>query len=860
MVAPRLATVVFLDEDSTKGELYTAAVFREKLISEEIKHHERGIYTYVNNENKPFRLKCTDCLEDGCKEPNIKKLTETFDYSEMRYKWAGFFTHKSVDSENHSTSCECPSFHSGGSTQRQIRRLLQTKIYVSSQNVDSYTNPLIMEIIKPIHIETYQFGGLLNHLRNYMGDISKEIYSYDDDNDTGDVLWRGIILQPVIEQFEIRLDYSNRLYMNRYDFTELNYLFWYKQAGSNSTNRLLPLPIKNDLLNKHLVLNLANIPEITFYRSVEKGGLKSIDAPLRYGKIVRGNKSDLIEWFKEEAENLNKTWEIKGDDIRVVLLDNNNRSKFIYLHNQSDKSQDLYFKAIEYGSADESHKELREKYGGRPTEYVGLSEGNQQFTLTMASNSTKLIKTKYEGNSTIQVKSGNSIILQEKLFDIKASKYTDIILKTERDVTSKEFQNLIRNFHPNYLALPNEDESSVIIGDKEWADFDRFMFTESLQSKLQSEVAPQGIGSRNTRMLKLMNALENPITESNPLSETPTVNRFDKLMETKYIGQQVVEQDDSLDTSYKHRLVPNQKGWFGPDDSEWRLLLDHRSWSHLKADCPRLSEEHFKFLPSGHRLIHRLGLQHYDMKELTEIESISGINDSPVYFLFQLFSDEGKNEQFANYDRLSRFVEQPNATEYVFANPFDGNNNSQVFSKQWKTDTLRYPWSLNREPYCIIQQEDGSEQILTLHRFISSSDDENIPSNQQLCLILRQTDVKPRVIKIYQTGMALRPQNIDPDTWDSFTTSMRYFASAKFMRDVIRAFTKITRHLGSKSANGVSNLFIDEYSDIVDFNIRKFNERHDDSLVNLIEQVDDGLSDYFVEYMEEKMWLSDTIR
>ena len=80
------------------------------------------------------------------------------------------------------------------------------------------------------------------------------------------------------------------------------------------------------------------------------------------------------------------------------------------------------------------------------------------------------------------------------------------------------------------------------------------------------------------------------------------------------------------------------------------------------------------------------------------------------------------------------------------------------------------------------------------------------------------------------------------------------------MRDVIRAFTKITRHLGSKSANGVSNLFIDEYSDIVDFNIRKFNERHYDSLVNLIEQVDDGLSDYFVEYMEEKMWLSDTIR
>ena len=40
----------------------------------------------------------------------------------------------------------------------------------------------------------------------------------------------------------------------------------------------------------------------------------------------------------------------------------------------------------------------------------------------------------------------------------------------------------------------------------------------------------------------------------------------------------------------------------------------------------------------------------------------------------------------------------------------------------------------SNEPYCIIQ-EDGSEQILTLHRFISSSDDENIPSNQQLCLI-----------------------------------------------------------------------------------------------------------------------------
>jgi hypothetical protein len=866
MVAPRLATVVFLD-DNSHGDEMAADEFRDKLRSGEIIHFkdEGGIYAYKTNQNNPFKLNCTDCLANGCRMPGIQKLEQYFSYhvSPPVQLWSGFYKHmpglkiagNHVDGE---VTCACPLDHSSGSSTRKVRRLLQTNIYINGQNVGEYVNPLIMEIINPMHIETYQLKSLLTHIRSYMSGVSKELFSNIDES--GDVLWRGIILQPTIQQFQIKLDIINRLYLNRYDFTDLNHLFWYKQAGSNSTNRLLPLPIKNDLLNNHFTLNLANIPEIAFYRSVKSGGMKNIDAPLRYKRIDRGNKDDLIEWFRKEAQSKNKTWEIKGDDIRVVLLDNDKDTKFVYLHNQSDKSQYIHFKAIEHGSAGEFRRDLREQYGGRPTEYVGLSQGNQQFEVVMTSNSTKLIKIKYKGNSVMQVKSGNSVILQEKLFDKKTSEYNKIQLEMDNDITTKEFQNLIRNFHPNYLALPNEDESSVIIGDKEWADFDRFMFTESLQSKLQSEVAPQGIGSRNTRMLKLMNALENPITESNPLSETPTVNRFDKLMETKYIGQQVVEQDDSLDTSYKHRLVPNQKGWFGPDDSEWRLLLDHRSWSHLKADCPRLSEEHFKFLPSGHRLIHRLGLQHYDMKELTEIESISRLNDSPVDFLFQLFSDEGKKEQIKIYDRLSRFVEQPNATEYVFANPFDGNNNSQVFSKHWKSDTLRKPWSPNREPYCITQGVNESEQILTLHRFVSSSDDENIPATQQLCLVMRKEGHKPRAIVVYRTGIPSKPQNIDSDTWDSFTTSMRYFASAKFMRDVIRAFTKITRHLGSKSANGVSNLFIDEYSDIVDFNIRKFNERHDDSLVNLIEQVDDGLSDYFVEYMEEKMWLSDIIR
>ena len=316
--------------------------------------------------------------------------------------------------------CECPLDHSSGSSTRKVRRLLQTNIYINGQNVGEYVNPLIMEIIKPMHIETYQLKSLLTHIRTNMSGVSKELFSNIDES--GDVLWRGIILQPTIQQFQIKLDIINRLYLNRYDFTDLNHLFGINKPYSNSTIRLLPLPIKNDSLNNHLTLNLANIPEITFYRSVKSGGMKSIDAPLKYKRIDRGNKGDLIEWFREEAENKNKTWEIKGDDIRVVLLDNKNGSKFVYLHNQSDKSQYLHFKAIEHGSAGESRRDLRELYGGRPTEYVGLSQGNQQFEVPMNSNSTKLIKIKYKGNSIMQVKSGDSIILLEKLLMTKQAK------------------------------------------------------------------------------------------------------------------------------------------------------------------------------------------------------------------------------------------------------------------------------------------------------------------------------------------------------------------------------------------------------------------------------------------------------
>ena len=68
-----------------------------------------------------------------------------------------------------------------------------------------------MEISKPMHLETIQYKDLLMKLKLKIDGISEEIYSNTDDIEIDDVLWRGIILHPTIEQLEIKSDKINKL-------------------------------------------------------------------------------------------------------------------------------------------------------------------------------------------------------------------------------------------------------------------------------------------------------------------------------------------------------------------------------------------------------------------------------------------------------------------------------------------------------------------------------------------------------------------------------------------------------------------------------------------------------------------------
>ena len=92
------------------------------------------------------------------------------------------------------------------------------------------------------------------------------------------------------------------------------------------------------------------------------------------------------------------------------------------------------------------------------------------------------------------------------------------------------------------------------------------------------------------------------------------------MFESKY--EPVVEEtleDEFGDLMFKakHRLVENETyGWFGPDGSEYKWLIDRRSWSQLLEDNPNLVPHDVVFLPSGHRLIRSAAaLNRYDKGE-----------------------------------------------------------------------------------------------------------------------------------------------------------------------------------------------------------------------------------------------------
>lgn len=823
--------------------LYQASRFSQLLTDREILHLGNNNYRFADNTGGVFTLECSDCNELGCLDPRIRKLGERGGAGTG--SWDSHFSHFSALEQDHVNGCLCAGGAAGGGNSRRImRRILESRVYIPANPIDylgCYRHPAIMEIVMPSQdLTDYGKTLLIDRINTELGESVTQL---TEEPLQPDVLWKGIVHNAVIHRINIPLNEDLSYYIVQRNVHDLSHLFWAK----NINGVLLPLNIISDGLGASLTITGSG----PYYRASTDG--RVVAAPLRGGRIQPGNREDLIQWFNDEVEGLGLEPIIKQQDVESTIFHSNQRVRFVYLRNRSSERVRLRLSVQEIGSAqDGEREEMTAAFGGIPSEYVGSQEGEQFRAIEIESQNAKLIRILFTGDVYFKIEHRGQLINSQHIMASVGDASRISLRITNESLSSADFQSLIQEIHPNYTALPVQ-EGAARLQQKDWIDFDRFMFTESYMSATDGHVAPAGIASRNTRLLNLLTSFATPFIDDEALN-TGTTDRFQLMMETSYSGVEMGPVDiEQEERAFVHRLSPTQSGWFGPEDSAYKLLIDHRSWAHLSAECPRLNANDIHFLETGHRLIRNEAVSRYDREELLEIEQLQPTHSLPEDHLFFPFGEGNVAEQQQRYTRLVANLGVDEVREYTYANPFTQQPRFGVFSKDLRAPAgLSSPWEQS-EPFVIEREIEGEVQTLSLHRIVlePQEDIEGVDTRHNLVLILRQEGVKSRAVRVFLTGAFERPPTYLPDEWESLTQKARRMAVYTYMRDTVRAYTSLCMRLGGDDGH----TSIERVNEIVSYTVRRFCGSHEQSLINTMREVDSSLALQFQHYLEKKMWL-----
>jgi hypothetical protein len=837
MAAPKLGLVVFRN-GSDSNTLYQASRLSQMLMDREILHSENSFFRYANNQGGAFSLVCVDCKELSCGEQRIRKLGEGG--GQGSGNWNSHFAHYSALPHDHLSDCLCADGAVAGGA-RIKRRMIESKFYIPANTHDylgQYRHPLVMELVTPSdELSDYEKQWLIDRINDELGESVEVLGGELPDG----ILWRGIVKNNILSRLTIPMDDQLSYYIGQRNFHDLSHMFWKK----NIDNELLPLKITSNTQQATLTIT----GDGTFYKACADG-MRQVAAHVRGVRIQRGNRQEVIDWFQEESRNMGLEPIIKQQQMDCTIFTSTVKARFVYLSNRSPERKTIRLSVQEIGSAQaHEREEMTAHFQGMSTEYLGAQEGQQFKSLELEPNSSKLIRILFMGNVHFRIEQQGQLIENQHIFAGVGS--PSLRIRTNA-LTTQEFESLIQRMYPDYLSLPTQGDV-VELGKKDWIDFDRFMFTKSFMNAGEGYVAPQGIASRNTKLLNLLTSFESLLVDDEIL-DTGTTDRFQLMMETSYSGIEDEAVDlDQNERAFIHRLSPTETGWFGPQDSEYKLLIDHRSWSHLKAECPELKENDIQFLDSGHRLIRSEAISRYDCPELLEIEHLEPKHARPENHLFSPFDTGDVAEQQQRYNRLVVNMENAFVTEYTFAEPFAQQSRFGVFSKELRSPAgLTNPWRQS-EPFVIEREIEGELQTLSLHRIVleAQEDVEGVDARHNLVLILRQEGAESRAVRVFSTGSFERPPSYLDDEWEGLTQKARKIAVYTYMRDTVRAYTSLCRRLGGN----LTHIPVDGVKEIVSYSVRKFCEQNPQSLLNMINDVDVLLASQFLQYMEKTMWL-----
>ena len=348
----------------------------------------------------------------------------------------------------------------------------------------------------------------------------------------------------------------------------------------------------------------------------------------------------------------------------------------------------------------------------------------------------------------------------------------------------------------------------------DWVDFDRFMFSRTLRAA-DEEVAPQGITLRNSLLLRLLTSF-NEQYHDQQLEESSTLDRFSEMFESKYepvVEETLEDEFGDLMFNTKHRLVETETyGWFGPDESEYKWLIDRRSWSQLLEDNPNLVPHDVVFLPSGHRLIRSAAaLNRYDEGRIEAVDHFNQFRDSPYATIDHAFDFTTTGDAEQKYNNLEQTIDA-GAHEYAFNARAAEQQNFAVWSNRDFQRTLAdgTPWDRYGEPE--LAEINGANY--SMHRLTRQVHD--VLMTHGFSIVKRSVGAQPLAIGFFRAFSKVRPDPVSEDEWATMTHRLRVFAHWQALRTHLRAFTAAS--LGGTLP--IDNL--DAWKPLLDFATRRF--------------------------------------
>jgi len=365
------------------------------------------------------------------------------------------------------------------------------------------------------------------------------------------------------------------------------------------------------------------------------------------------------------------------------------------------------------------------------------------------------------------------------------------ITRVNEPIELQRHMDIISQVVP-FLDDYEKPEDVTEIGTPLHADMMRHIATKALDTEENMSTL------RLTRALNLFGDL----TEE-PGPDGAAYDILQGVFEARYgaIEVQREQEDDEGSASRTFRLTPDAKGWFGTEDSEWRMLFDLRSMAQLANHGVPSSD--IVLLENGMRLIRATSCETLDLDRIEKFPHAERIPDHPYMFLRSCFSEEDRENESKQTERFLDVMRNEEEEGYQWGTLCsEGLNEDRALTL--KGDVLRrqdgFPMNGWRDlevaerPLCLVDSNGARLEFNTMLHV--SEDMAYVRGNVErvFFLTLSEASEAPRTVPVFHL-MKYKPKGVlrMPAPWKPFAEQLEQGRSLNYFRytllnDLVRAY------------------------------------------------------------------------